>query len=189
MPKRWAQQCRVDPSHVGPFSRNGLCPPCRASLWRAAGQKGGSTPRRTRSAYKLVGGRLPLARRVLRAEAKQKKTSSTSSTGVRKLGCVPQLRGQHLQAPAMPQRWAQQCREDPSHVGPFSRSGLCPPCRASLLRAAGQKGGRAPRKRASAYTLARGRVPLTRRVLRAESKKTHPRPRRREYASFSKAIS
>ena len=82
MPRQWAQQCRVDPAHFGPFSRSGLCPSCRASLLSEAGKKGGTNNggRPRGSTYKLPRARQPLARRVRRSNAKKPKTPTTSRT-------------------------------------------------------------------------------------------------------------
>ena len=98
MPRLWAQQCRVNPAHTGPFSRNGLCPPCRHALLREAGKIGS----------KLGGGRpreytcnvprswQPLTRRVKHASIKQKQRD-TASTKERKVSRVARQKkgGQH----------------------------------------------------------------------------------------------
>ena len=85
--------------------------------------------------------------------------------------------GSKAQVPNMPRRWAQQCRNDPDHSGPFSRMGLCPSCRASLLSEAGKKGANndGGRPRGSTYKKPYSRLPLARRVRHAiaKSKKKH----------------
>ena len=64
--------------------------------------------------------------------------------------------------------WPQQCRQNSTHSGPFSRSGLCAPCRQELLRAAGSKGARmgGGRPRLTAYTVQPSKLPSARRAKR-----------------------
>ena len=65
MPPEWARQCRLNAAHAGPFSRSGLCPPCRRAMRAAAGhisgKKGGGQPRK--SAYYIPPSWLPSVRR------------------------------------------------------------------------------------------------------------------------------
>ena len=98
MPRLWAQQCRVNPAHTGPFSRNGLCPPCRHALLREAGKigskLGGGRPREY--TYNVPRSWQPLTRRVKHASIKQKQRD-TASTKERKVSRIARQKqgGQH----------------------------------------------------------------------------------------------
>ena len=78
MPRRWPQQCRLNPAHTGPFSRKGLCSPCRQALLRESGKNGsklgGGRPRHF--LYEPPRSQQPLARRGRRATTKQQQANT-----------------------------------------------------------------------------------------------------------------
>ena len=81
MPRLWAQQCRVNPAHTGPFSRNGLCPPCRHALLREAGKIGSKLGggRQRGYTYNVQRSWQPLTRRVKHAIIKQEQRDTASA--------------------------------------------------------------------------------------------------------------
>ena len=110
MPRLWPQQCRQNAAHAGPFSREGLCTPCRKKILQQAGKKGvengGGRPRT--SSYKKSPSNLSSARRTRKPARPTGSNITNKSISERR---------------SLEHRWCFRCRRRQDHC----REGGCVP--------------------------------------------------------------